>query len=308
MTTSLRLPPRHTRTATAAATTIALVLVVLLSPDAGRAAAAPNVFATLRVPGETGLVASHRGDQDGAPENTLAAMSLAIDSAVDFVETDLQLTSDGVPVLMHDWTVDRTTDGTGPVWNMTWKQLSRLDAGSWYSDAFAGTRVPRLDEFLELVAPSDKRIILELKGSWTEEQLAPVAEQIQARRLASRVIVASFDIVTLANLAAVSETIARVVIARQVVGDPAVLAATCGAIAIVTSRSFVQRDPEAVTRIHDAGLGVMLYTLNDEQTWTEAVSLGVDGIITDRPTQLDRWIATAESGVTLAPSRVDPAS
>jgi glycerophosphoryl diester phosphodiesterase len=274
----------------AAAAAVSLVLVVVLSPDAARVHAA-DVFQSLRAPGEAAFVAGHRGDQEGAPENTLPAFELAIASQVEFIETDLQLTADGVPVLMHDWTVDRTTNGSGPVWAYTWHELSRLDAGGWYSDAFAGTRVPALSQLLALVRPSNKRVLLELKGSWNAEQLRSVTDDIERVGLDDRVIVASFDIMSLKALATVAPDLPRLVISRTIVGDPAVLAATCGAVALVTSARFVRDDPDAVTRIHDAGLGVLLYTLNDEETWSDATSLGVDGIITDRPARLDRWLA-----------------
>jgi glycerophosphoryl diester phosphodiesterase len=279
------------RVAIAAVTTVAFLLVFLLVPDAaGGQAASP--LGPLRAPGQAALVAGHRGDRDGAPENTLPAMRLAIASDVDFLETDLQLTSDGVPVLMHDWTLDRTTDGSGPVWASNWSEVSALDAGSWYSPEFAGTRVPNLDDLLDIVRPSPKRVILELKGSWNAAQLRGIAEEVYSHGLEDRVVVAGFDIMSLAALQAVAPDLQRVVITREVVGDPAILAATCGAVAIVTSRRFLEADPDAVTRIHDAGLGVLIYTLNSEQAWSEAIALGVDGIITDRPAELDRWLAT----------------
>jgi glycerophosphoryl diester phosphodiesterase len=274
----------------AAAAAIGLVLVVVVSPDAARVHAA-DVFQSLRAPGEAAFIAGHRGDQEGAPENTLPAFELAIASHAEFIETDLQLTSDGVPVLMHDWTVDRTTNGSGPVWAHTWDELSRLDAGRWYADEFAGTRVPALSQLLALVRPSTKRVLLELKGSWNADQLSGVADDIGRLGLDDRVIVASFDIMSLTALAEVAPDIDRLVISRTIVGDPAILAATCGAVALVTSAGFARDNPDAVTRIHEAGLGVLLYTLNDEQMWADAISLGVDGIITDRPARLDRWLA-----------------
>ncbi|MCU1439861.1 MAG: hypothetical protein JWP85_858 [Rhodoglobus sp.] len=274
----------------AAAAAIGLVLVVVLSPDAARVHAA-DVFQSLRAPGEAAFIAGHRGDQEGAPENTLPAFELAIASQAQFIETDLQLTSDGVPVLMHDWTVDRTTDGSGPVWTYTWDELSRLDAGRWYADEFTGTRVPALSQLLDLVRSSNTRVLLELKGSWNVAQLQFVADDIERFGLDGRVIVASFDIMSLKALATVAPDMPRLVISRTIAGDPAILAATCGAVAIVTSARFVRDNPDAVTRIHEAGLGVLLYTLNDKETWSDATSLGVDGIITDLPAQLDRWLA-----------------
>jgi glycerophosphoryl diester phosphodiesterase len=281
----------HYRPIAAATAAVALVLVIVLSPDATRVEAV-NVFSALRSPGEAGFVAGHRGGADLAPENTLPAFELALHSDADFIETDLQLTSDGVPVLMHDFTLDRTTDGTGPVWASTWKQVSALDAGSWYDSAFDGTRVPRLDDLLDIVLPTAKRVILELKGSWTAAQVQPVVDEIRSHQLEQRVVLAGFDITSLSAARQAGPEIQRVVITHDVVGDPAVLAATCGAVAIVTSRKFLLSDPGAVGRIHDAGLGVLVYTLNSSKTWSEAIALGVDGIITDKPVELDSWLAT----------------
>jgi len=275
----------------AAAAALALVLVIVLSPDATRVEAV-NIFGTLHSPGQVSFVAGHRGGKDGAPENTMPAFELALRSKADFIETDLQLTSDGVPVLMHDFTLDRTTDGSGPVWNTTWKQIKALDAGSWFDAAYAGTRVPRLEDLLDIVRPSDKRVILELKGSWNDDQLRPVVEEIRSHGLEERVMIAGFDITSLAAAERMGPEIQRVIIIHDVVGDPAVLAATCGAVAIVTSKEFLLADPEAVERVHDAGFGIMIYTLNSAKTWSEAIALGVDGIITDKPLELDRWLAT----------------
>jgi glycerophosphoryl diester phosphodiesterase len=278
------------RTLAAALAALALVLLAVVSPDSTRVAAASPFVQEGAV--RDALVAGHRGDER-APENTLPAFRLALSSSAEFIETDLQLTSDGVPVLMHDWTLERTTNGAGPVWNRTWEQVQALDAGSWFSPEFAGTRVPSLDELLDLVQPTAKRVILELKGSWTASQVAPVAAAIYARGLEQRVILASFDIMSLAAVGTVADDLQRLVISRKVTGDPAILAGTCGAIGIVTSRAFLESDPDAVARIHEAGLGVMAYTLNSEDSWSEAIALGVDGIITDKPRAFEGWLASS---------------
>ena len=274
----------------AGASALALVLgAVLAAPSTVQAAGALSSF---KAPGEAGFVAGHRGGMV-APENTLPAMQYALAGPAAFVETDLQLTADGVPVLMHDWTVDRTTDGTGPVWSMTFAELQQLDAGSWVGEAYQNTRVPSFEQFLELFRPTTKQAILELKGSWNAEQVAGLAASVNRHSVQDRVIFASFDLVSLQNLAAVAPDLARAIIVRKVVGDPAILAEACGALAIVTSARFIEGDPGAVGRIHAAGLGVLLYTLNDEETWREAIDLGVDGIITDRPSELDSWLVAS---------------
>lgn len=277
-----RRPLPDLRVLIAVTSAAALVLILALSPSASSASAGA-LFSSLSQPGQIGFIAAHRGGQEVAPENTLTAFRLAIESGVEVLETDVQLTSDGVPVLFHDWTLDRTTDGTGPVWNIDFESLRQLDAG-------AGERVPTLTEFLELLAPSGRRAMIELKGSWTAEQAALVTDEITSFGLGQMVLLASFDIVTLASLQEVAPGIPRLMIARRVVTDPQILADLTGAIGIVTSKGFLLSDPTAVDRIHAAGLGVLIYTLNDEDAWEQAVALGVDGIITDRAAQLSSWL------------------
>lgn len=286
----------HARRPVIAALSTALIVLALVLSSTTQNVEAASMFTTLRAPGEPGFVAGHRGDKEGAPENTIPALQAAIDSDAEFVETDLQLSSDGVPVLMHDWTVDRTTDGSGPVWSHTWDELSRLDAGGWYDKAFIGTPIPSLADFIDIFKPSSKRAMLELKGSWTADQARIVTSQLYAAGVQDRVVLASFDLMTLKALAQVASGMPRVIITHSVVGDPAILAGACGAVAIVTSRDFLESDPGAVDRIHAAGLGVLIYTVNNEDDWSSAVSLGVDGMITDKPSALDAWLATADPG------------
>ena len=104
-------------------------------------------------------VAAHRGDSANYPENTMAAFRAAIAAGVDMIETDVRLTCDGVPVLIHDRTVDRTTDGTGYVRDMTFSQLRTLNAGT----VAMPQPIPTLEELLELLAPTDVTLNLEVK-------------------------------------------------------------------------------------------------------------------------------------------------
>ncbi|MBH0010366.1 glycerophosphodiester phosphodiesterase family protein [Salinibacterium sp. SWN1162] len=286
---------RAQRAALAAAIVTAITLALVLNANVTRVHAA-GVFTSLRAPGEAAFIAGHRGDATVAPENTLEALSLALDSAADYVETDVQLTADGVPVLMHDWTVDRTTDGTGPVWSYTYEELSALDAGSWFGEEFAGASVPTLEQFLNVLRWSTKNAILELKGSWTDEQVALVADLVARNGVNDHVILGSFDIMTLQAAQRISPELPGMLIVRDIVGDPAQLAAAAGAVAIVTSKKAITGNPALVEQVHDAGLGLLIYTLNDTDTWTDAVALGVDGIITDRPAELGTWIAQEVSG------------
>jgi glycerophosphoryl diester phosphodiesterase len=94
---------------------------------------------------------AHRGTTIHGPENTLPAFETAIEKGMEYVEIDVRFTSDGVPVVIHDITVNRTTNGEGKVSDFTLNELKKLDAGSWFADEFVGTRVPTLEETLELL-------------------------------------------------------------------------------------------------------------------------------------------------------------
>lgn len=98
------------------------------------------------------ILAGHRGDRRHAPENTMEGFRHAIALGVDMIETDIHMSRDGVVFLMHDAKVDRTTNGTGNTCDMTWEEIRALDAGGWFSPAFAGAKVPSIEEFLSLAA------------------------------------------------------------------------------------------------------------------------------------------------------------
>lgn len=283
------------RALASAVVTLALVAVLLLVPDAVRVYAT-NMMGALRAPGEPAFIAGHRGDRAHAPENTMAAFDAAFASGLEFVETDVQLTADGVPVLMHDETVDRTTDGTGAVADLTLAEIRALDAGSWYAPEYAGTQVPLLDEFLDALTGTRKKALVELKGYWAPEGIRTVLDAVYLRGVQNRIVFASFNLTTIAHLADTAPAIPRVIIKRDLPKDPVALVRYYGAIAILTTATSLENDPHAVARMHEAGLGVLVYTLNSEKRWSEALAYGIDGIITDKPSKLDGWIAKTAPG------------
>lgn len=274
-----------------------LVLALVLSPDSSRVQAS-GLFGGLRSPGEASFIAGHRGDRADAPENTMPALLAALDGPMGFVETDIRLSSDGVPVLMHDAFVNRTTNGNGRVSDFTFAQLRRLDAGAWFSPEFAGTRVPKLEELLSALQAgqatgAQKKALLELKGYWTEDEVRIVTDLIAQYDVGGLVILSGFDTSTLEHLRKVDPMLPRAIITSSLPSDPVGFARLYGAIAIITNHSAVEADRWVVDRLHRAGLGIVLYTLNTKAKWQAAVDLGVDGIITDRPNRLDRWLVAA---------------
>ena len=284
------------RIAAAILVTTASVLVLVLAPGATNAYAA-NLMGPLRAPGEAAFIAAHRGDRAAAPENTIPAFASAVRSGSDFLETDVQLTADGYPVLMHDSSVDRTTNGSGNVADLTLAELRTLDAGSWYSEEFAGIQVPLFVEFLDiLVASPEVTALVELKDEWTADDVETLMGGIYFRGVQDRIVFAAFSPNTIGALQEVAPAIPRVILRRVLPVDPVEVAGRYGAIAIMTRASALEDRPDAVAQMHAAGLGVLLYTLNSEERWSEALSYGVDGIVTDEPSALDEWIAATAPG------------
>ena len=109
-------------------------------------------------------VVAHRGANEYAPENTYAAAKLCVEWGVEYVEIDVRTSTDGVMYILHDATVDRTTDGSGRISKLTSEAIDRLDAGSWFDPKFAGERVPRLEEYLRWIRGKAK-VYFDVKGA-----------------------------------------------------------------------------------------------------------------------------------------------
>lgn len=274
----------------ACGTTAVLAATLILGAAPGQVYAT-DVFGALRTPGDGAFIAGHRGDRSVAPENTMPAFEFAFASDMDFVETDVQLTSDHVPVLFHDVTLERTTNGRGTVAEKTLAEITKLDAGRWYAHEYAGTRIPTLEQFFTRLVDTDKKALVELKFSWSDDDLRTVIDLIGQHGLSSRVVLQSFSIETMLNLQRVSPQYPRIMLVRELPANPVPMAERFGVIALATTAKAVAAQPDAVTRLHMAGFGLICYTLNTEDTWAEVRQLGVDGIITDTPSDLDSWLA-----------------
>jgi glycerophosphoryl diester phosphodiesterase len=151
---------------------------------------------------------AHRGAKQVAPENTLPAFQAALEMGVDGIELDVQASKDGVLVVMHNFTVDETTGGQGKVSDLTAAELARLDAGSHFAPAFAGTGVPTLDQVFDLVGVRC-RVNVEVKSLDPEggPEVELLAEMIYRRRLHDQVIVSSFNPISLIKLRWIDNTI-----------------------------------------------------------------------------------------------------
>ncbi|MFB9310355.1 glycerophosphoryl diester phosphodiesterase [Agromyces hippuratus] len=255
-----------------------------------------DVFGALREPGEPAFTVGHRGDRAAAPENTMPSLELAMDELA-FVETDVQLTRDGVPVLFHDTTLERITGDSRSIGELDATAVERLDVGAWYGEEFAGTRVPTLDAFLEALAERDEaRALIELKADWGAAGIRAVTGLIELHGLRGRVVLQSFSLETLFALQRVAPTIPRIMLIRELPANPLPMAERLGVIGFGTTVESVTAQPAALVALHDAGIAVLCYTLNSHEHWEEVSALGVDGIITDEPSELDDWLAVTAPG------------
>ena len=229
------------------------------------------------------LIEAHRGDSFHAPENTPAAFRRAVALAVPSIELDIRPARCGTLVVMHDDTVDRTTDGSGKVCEMTLDELRRLDAGSWFDRAFAGDRVPRLIDVLEMVDGTRTRLNIELKPSPAGADV-PRAVAALLRRFGKQheYIISSFDLSSLLLVRAADPEIFLALI-----GDgPVVLdhALRHGLPWIHCRHQTVDR--ALVAQAHRRGIRVSAWTVDDPETLPFWRIAGVDKICTNRPAQM----------------------
>lgn len=235
-------------------------------------------------------IIAHRGYSAAAPENTLAAVDAARLIGADWIEVDLHVSADGTPIVIHDQSVDRTTDGSGQVARLDDDALSRLDAGSWAGPGFAGQRLPKLDTLLTDVSAKGGRLLLELKGEWSPGAVASVAGSIIDAGMADRTLVQSFAPGTLAHLRDIAPMVERCLLRTVPREEDMAVVEELQAIAYNPSvRGFFLRRA-VVDQFLDSGCGVFVWTVDDPASWEKLLGAGVQGIITNRPATLQGFI------------------
>lgn len=235
---------------------------------------------------------AHRGASAYAPENTLAAVRKAIARDADLVEFDVHRTRDGALVLLHDATLDRTTDvrrvfprrAPWRVQDFTHAELMRLDAGSWLSREYAGERIPTLDEAFDVLALSGCGALVELKSPQlqpgiVEEVAAAAARHQGGHRRALRVTVQSFDHQAMRRLRELGSGVGVGLLGTPTparLPELATWATQIGSHHHRVSRPYVDL-------VQSLGMQCFVWTVNRAPSMRRALHLGVDGVITDRP-------------------------
>ncbi|WAH38393.1 glycerophosphodiester phosphodiesterase [Alicyclobacillus dauci] len=231
---------------------------------------------------------AHRGFSGRYPENTMAAFIAAVEIGANGIECDVRKTADGCFVIMHDETVDRTTNGSGSVADMTLQELIELDAGIGYDVAFEGARVPKLSTVLSYVSRSTALITLNLEWKIpirSRQDVEPVLKWIEEARLTKHVIHSSFDVGSLEVLRQISPKL-RIGLLTEPGEDGFTTAKRIGAQAI--HPDYMDVTPRYVRRAHQEHFFVHPYTVNDQKGFAWLAECQVDAAITNWPGE--QWL------------------
>jgi glycerophosphoryl diester phosphodiesterase len=236
---------------------------------------------------------AHRGASHQAPANTLAAFLLAAELGADGIELDVHLSTDGEAVVVHDFSLDATTDGHGPVRHKTLAELKELDAGSWFNPAFAGQRIPTLQEVIDAVG---HRLLLniELKSkSMSGEGLAvEVVRLVEDNNLVDRVVISSFNPLAVWRAKRLNP---RIPVGLLYSPDEPLLLRGSWFRHLVRPDAlhpdYTLVDQDYVRWAKGRGYRVHVWTVDEPEDMRQLVQDGVDLIITNRPDLLAHLLA-----------------
>ena len=226
-------------------------------------------------------IVGHRGLAGLAPENTLVSFREAIRAGADWLEFDVRFASDGVPIVIHDASLKRTTSGRGPVRARSLAEIRKLDAGSWFDPRFAGERIPTLDDVLKLA--SRIRLNIEIKAHAAPARRAAQAVWSRVKRsgLQQRTLISSFDPNVLKALRDLDPKVSLGFPWQIGLRDP-----VRRALALKSRMMLFEvggLSERKVRRCRDVGLEVWVYTVNEPEEMRRVLDLSIDGLITDRP-------------------------
>jgi glycerophosphoryl diester phosphodiesterase len=216
---------------------------------------------------------AHRGYSSAAPENTLAAFQKAVAcSHVGMIELDVQMSKDGVPVIIHDYILDRTTNGKGYVGETTLHELKQLDAGSWFDPTFKGERLPTLEEVLQMLKGKVK-LNLEIKraGDWYPGIEGKIVELLRRNEMAAETVITSFNHDTIRNISRMAPDVKTGLLIE---GQPVLiqeLLAFTGATCL--SMCYPYLTSALVKPLLQAGVYLIAWTVDDPQEMRKLIKL-----------------------------------
>ncbi|MFT4005869.1 MAG: glycerophosphodiester phosphodiesterase [Lacrimispora sp.] len=238
---------------------------------------------------------AHRGFSGKYPENTLLAFQKALFEGVDGIELDVQLTSDGEVVIIHDETVDRTTDGEGPVVSYTLKELKKLDASYIYTGTMGFNPIPTLREYFELVKDFPIVTNVELKTGINEYPglEEKVYELIKEYHLEDRIIISSFNHYSVLRMKEIAPELVFGFLSDTWIYNPGEYTKACKVACY--HPSFVQLKQEIVDEIKAAGIVINTWTVNTEEEIRDLYAKGIDTVIGNYPDLTARVLKELEN-------------
>ncbi len=226
---------------------------------------------------------AHRGAGKLAPENTLAAFRVGAEHGYRAFECDVKLSADGVPFLLHDATLERTTSGLGTAGVQSWSELSRLDAGGWHSPGFGGEPIPTLQAIARYCVRNQHALNIEIKPTPGDAQRTGRVVALEAAHLwagqAVAPLLSSFDPEALEAARLAAPDLPRALLLDTLRDGWFEQAQALGCVAVVTHHALM--DAALIGRLHGAGLRALVYTVNEVAEAQRLIGLGVDGMITD---------------------------
>ena len=231
------------------------------------------------------VIFAHRGASAYAPENTLTAFTLAIQQGAEAIELDAKLSADGHVVVMHDDTVDRTTNSIGAVSSLSLAELKKLDAGSKFNPAYHLERIPTLEEVFETIGPN-VFINVELKNYTSPINDLPdkVISLVKEHGLETSVMLSSFNIIALIRARSLLPKISLGFITIKGLADLTLQSRLVRLSPLLAFHPhYLDVTPKLVRAAHKVNSRVHTYTVNQPDTMQQLFSIGVDGIFTDDP-------------------------
>ena len=229
---------------------------------------------------------AHRGAGQLAPENTLAAFRLGAALGFRAFECDVKLSADGLPFLLHDDTLERTSNGSGIASDLPWAELSQLDAGSWHSRTFAGEALPTLQAVAAFVLRNGFALNIELKPTpGAEGQTGQIVAGLAARLWAGQdlpPLLSSFSPAALAAAQATAPALPRALLLDTLWSGWFECASALRCVAVVTHHRLM--DAALRSRLQAAGWRALVYTVNEPADAERLLALGIAGLITDKLT------------------------
>lgn len=232
---------------------------------------------------------AHRGFSGKYPENTMLAFKKAVEVGCQGIETDLHITKDGVIVICHDETIDRTTNGSGFIRDYNYKELSNFDAGVKFGKEFEGEKIPTIEEFLNYVKDKNLLINLELKNDIIayEQMEKKVIDKIYEFKLKNNIILSSFNHYSMIRAKEYDSSIKTGLLYEATLYNVHDYVKTVGADALHPFFPSVM-DENIVRQIKNSGTMINTYTVNKEEHMKALIKLGIDGIITNYPNKLKK--------------------